>query len=49
MHQAARWALGTTVDAVFKRAMSLPQRPIGSSRVMITTTGFGACAIGGGG
>src|SRR3977135_1935225 len=28
--------------------MSLPQRPLGSSRVMITKTGFGAWAIGGG-
>jgi hypothetical protein len=29
--------------------MNLPQRPLGSSRVMITKTGFGAGAIGGGG
>jgi hypothetical protein len=29
--------------------MNLPQRPLGSSRVMITRTGFGAWAIGGGG
>ena len=29
--------------------MNLPQRPLGSSRVMITKTGFGAWAIGGGG
>ena len=29
--------------------MNLPQRPLGSSRVMITNTGFGAWAIGGGG
>jgi predicted oxidoreductase len=27
----------------------LPQRPLGSSGVLITKTGFGACAIGGGG
>src|ERR1700674_484278 len=31
------------------RAMNLPQRPLGSSRVMITKTGFGAWGIGGGG
>src|SRR5260221_13640907 len=29
--------------------MSLPQRPLGASRVLITKTGFGAWAIGGGG
>ena len=29
--------------------MNLPQRPLGSSRVLITKTGFGAWAIGGGG
>ncbi len=29
--------------------MNLPQRTLGSSRVMITKTGFGAWAIGGGG
>ena len=29
--------------------MPLPQRPLGSSGVLITKTGFGACAIGGGG
>jgi aryl-alcohol dehydrogenase-like predicted oxidoreductase len=29
--------------------MTLPQRPLGWSRVMITKTGFGAWAIGGGG
>jgi aryl-alcohol dehydrogenase-like predicted oxidoreductase len=29
--------------------MALPQRPLGSSRVMISRTGFGAWAIGGGG
>src|ERR1700704_981229 len=29
--------------------MNHPQRPLGSSRVMITKTGFGAWAIGGGG
>ena len=29
--------------------MNLPQRPLGSSHVMITKTGFGAWAIGGGG
>ena len=28
--------------------MNLPQRSLGSSRVMITKTGFGAWAIGGG-
>src|SRR3981081_3051378 len=31
------------------RAMSLPQRPLGASRVLISKTGFGAGAIGGGG
>ncbi|SDH60558.1 hypothetical protein SAMN05444171_6644 [Bradyrhizobium lablabi] len=29
--------------------MPLLQRPLGSSGVLITKTGFGACAIGGGG
>src|SRR3984893_3719094 len=29
--------------------MNLPQRPLGLSRVLITKTGFGAWAIGGGG
>jgi hypothetical protein len=29
--------------------MNLPQRSLGSSRAMITRTGFGAWAIGGGG
>jgi aryl-alcohol dehydrogenase-like predicted oxidoreductase len=29
--------------------MDLPQRPLGSSRVLITKTGFGAWALGGGG
>jgi aryl-alcohol dehydrogenase-like predicted oxidoreductase len=29
--------------------MSLPERPLGSSRIKITTVGFGAWAIGGGG
>jgi aryl-alcohol dehydrogenase-like predicted oxidoreductase len=29
--------------------MNLPQRPLGSSRVLITKTGFGAWALGGGG
>src|SRR5712671_6213406 len=42
-----RWQVlsSTTED----RVMNLPQRPLGSSRVMITRTGFGAWAIGGGG
>jgi hypothetical protein len=31
------------------QVMNLPQRPLGSSRVVITRTGFGASAIGGGG
>src|SRR3979411_504867 len=39
--------------ALFKqsedRIMNLPHRPHGSSRVMISKTGFGAWALGGGG